>query len=140
MFEILEHTADIGLRAEGATAEEAFASAAEGLVAIAMEVENIQSAETRIVSAAGDDWESLAVNFLNEVLYTLDAARFAACRFEITRIEESADGFRIEARAWGEPRDPVRHRPRLVVKGVTWHQLKVSPTPGRWTIEVFLDI
>jgi SHS2 domain-containing protein len=40
----------------------------------------------------------------------------------------------------GEPRDDVRHAPRLVVKAVTFHQLHVWESGGVWQADVFLDI
>ena len=40
----------------------------------------------------------------------------------------------------GGPRDPERHSWELIVKAVTYHQLKVHQKNGRWEPEVFLDI
>ena len=47
---------------------------------------------------------------------------------------------RIEAAAWGEPRDAARHPARVIVKAVTYHQLRVAETPEGWVAEVYLDI
>jgi SHS2 domain-containing protein len=40
----------------------------------------------------------------------------------------------------GEPRDPLRHRARLIVKAATYHQLKIERRSGLWVAEVYLDI
>jgi SHS2 domain-containing protein len=40
----------------------------------------------------------------------------------------------------GEPRDAARHRARLIVKAVTYHQLKIERRGGVWAAEVYLDI
>ena len=68
MFEVLEHTADIGVRARGADAAEMFRNAALGLQSIVLEPENAQPKLEYPIAAAGEDYESLLVNFLNEVL------------------------------------------------------------------------
>ena len=136
MFEVLEHTADTGFRAWGATREAMFAAAAEALVSIAIEIADVEPRSPYEIGARGEDEESLLVNFLNEVLYQLDGARIAFRRFEVNQIE----GDRIAATGWGEPRDAERHRARIVVKGVTYHQLRITHTLERSEAEVYLDI
>jgi SHS2 domain-containing protein len=136
VFEILEHTADIGLRAWGATLQEAFESAATALSAIVVELDDIEPRLAYPIAASGDDDQSLLVNWLDETLYYLDARRIVLRRF---RIEHFGDG-RVAGQAWGEPRDPVKHRPKVIVKGVTYHQLKIEQRPDGWQVQVFLDI
>jgi SHS2 domain-containing protein len=136
VFEILEHTADIGLRAWGATLQEAFENAATALSAIVVELDDIEPRIAYPIAASGDDDQSLLVNWLNEALYYLDARRIVLRRF---RIEHFGDG-RVAGQAWGEPRDPVKHRPKVIVKGVTYHQLKIEQRPDGCQVQVFLDI
>jgi SHS2 domain-containing protein len=136
MFEILEHTADIGFRARGHTLAELFESAAEALVATALEIDDVSPRQSYALAAEGEDLESLLVNWLSEVLYLLDGGRVAMRRFEIREITSS----RVAAEAFGEPWDPARHRAKLVVKGVTYHQLRIAPDEDGWRAEVYLDI
>lgn len=136
MFEILEHTADIGFRAWGRTREEMFESAAMALESIAIEIEHVEPKLQYPIAAAGEDDESLLVNWLNEVLFYLDGRRVAMRRFRVEQLRPR----QVVAQAWGEPRDPDRHRPKLVVKGVTYHQLKIALDDRGWRAEVYLDI
>ena len=136
MFEILEHTADIGFRATGKSAAELFENAALALESIAVDMGRVEGRIAYPVAAAGEDYDSLLVNWLNEVLYYIDGERIVMSRFQIEQIQ--AD--KVVAQSWGEPRDPARHRPKLVIKGVTYHQLKVWQEAGVWRAEVFLDI
>jgi SHS2 domain-containing protein len=136
VFEILEHPADIGFRALGGTLAELFETAALALLSIACELDDILPRETHRVQAAGADYESLLVSWLNEVLYWFDGRRIAFRQFRVQEIEPE----RVTAVGWGEPRDALRHRPKLIVKAVTWHQLKVSSSNGGWMAEVFLDV
>jgi len=135
-FEILEHTADIGFRARGRTPAELFESAAEALVAIAVELEDITEREAYPLAAEGQDYESLLVNWLSEVLYWLDGKRVVMRRFRIREFS----ALRISGEGFGEACDPTRHRAKLMVKGVTYHQLKIGQEAGGWWAEVFLDI
>jgi SHS2 domain-containing protein len=136
MFEILEHTADIGFRATASSLPELFESAAIALVAMAMETENVEPRETHALSADGDSDESLLVNWLNEVLYHIDGRRLAMRSFQVRELSSS----RVSGDAVGEPRDPQRHPGKLIVKGVTYHQLKIEQNQAGWFCEVYLDI
>ena len=136
MFEILEHTADIGFLARAATIEELFAESAAALVAIAMEPNDIADGSGYPLAASGIDAESLLVNWLNEVLYWVDGERVTFHRFEFHEFTPVL----VRATGFGEPRDDLRHTPRLIVKGVTYHQLEVARDATGWSARVYLDI
>lgn len=136
MFELLEHTADVGFRATADTLPELFEAAAEALVSTAIEVDNVDPRESYPIIAQGGSRETLLVNWLSEVLYQLDGERRAMRRFKV----EELTAERVSGRAFGEPRDAARHAGRLIVKGVTYHQLKVEETPAGCVCEVYLDI
>jgi len=135
-FELLEHQADIGFRARGATMQALFASCASALVAMIIEVDGIQPTEQISLAAAGGDYESLMVNWLNEVLYWVDGRRVALAGFDVVWLDPA----RIECIAGGEPRDSRRHAPKRIVKAVTYHQLNVTETADGWVAEVFVDV
>ena len=138
-FEILEHTADIGLRAFGKTLPELFVNAARGMIAIAFEGEGqsqaVQSAQCRKLTARGEDREELLVHFLSEVLYALDTEGWRFGEFRIGRID--SDG--IEAEGWGDCKERSEHS-RVAVKAVTYHQVSVTQTEQGWEATVYFDI
>jgi SHS2 domain-containing protein len=135
-FELLDHPADIGFRTYGATLEELFANAARALVFIVLDPSNILPAQPILLSAEGSDYESLLVNWLNEVLYYVDGKRIAFGEFDISRLSSTC----IECIAKGEPRDPQKHPPKLAVKAATYHQLKVQRAENGWFAEVYVDV
>ena len=81
IFEVLEHTADIGFRAQASSLAGLFESAAEALAGIAMETSNILPREAYPLAAEADSTEALLVNWLSEVLFYIDAKHLAMCRF-----------------------------------------------------------
>lgn len=135
-FEFLEHPADIGFRAYGADLSGLFANCACALLALILDVSRIEPVEQYSISAEGSDYESLLVNFLNEVLYYVDGKRLAFADFLI----EELDQVHITCVASGEPRNRNRHHGKLVVKAVTYHQLRVAREGERWIAEVYVDI
>jgi len=136
MFELLEHTADIGFRVRARTRTELFEAAAEALMAVAIELDAVAPRHPYPLEAAGHDAESLLVNWLSEVLYLWDARRLALRDFRVRELTAE----RVAGEALGEPFDPGRHRAKLVVKGVTYHQLLIGQDSQGWFAQVFLDI
>ena len=136
MFEILEHPADVGFRARAGSLRELFEKAAEALVSIALEIEHIEQRESYPIEAEGDSNESLLVNWLSEVLYYLDGRQLAMRSFRVKDFGQN----RVSGDAFGEPRRQSRHRAKLVIKGVTYHQLKIEQTEQGWCCEVYLDV
>ena len=136
MFEILEHAADIGFRARAGNLPELFERAAEALVAIALETDRIERRECYPIEAEGDSSESLLVNWLSEVVYDLDGKQLAMRSFRVRDLSPN----RVSGEALGEPRRQSRHPAKLVIKGVTYHQLKIERTEYGWLCEVFLDV
>ena len=135
-FEVLEHPADIGFRAFGGTLPELFAHSALAMLSIAADPAATLPKEEYPLAVESGYRESLLVDWLNEVLYWFDGKRIAFRDFRVTQFRETA----IEAVVVGEPRDPLRHRARLIVKAVTYHQLKIERRGGLWVAEVYLDI
>jgi protein archease len=136
MFEVLEHPADVGFRAFGRTLPELYENSAWALLSIRGELEAIEARQEYPIQATGTDRESLLVNWLNEVLYLVDARQVALRGVRIDRLGEES----VESTGLGEARDPERHPLKVIVKAVTWHQLKIARVGERWVAEVYLDI
>jgi SHS2 domain-containing protein len=135
-FEILEHPADVGFRAHGATLEELFASAALALISIAGEIEAIEDRERREIVATGDDTESLLYAWLAEIVAIADADRLVLRRVEVT----SLGAGRVTGAAYGERYDRERHHSGTAIKAVTYHKFLVKQSGNGWIAEVFLDL
>ncbi len=145
-YEILEHPADVGLLARGASLAEMFENAAAGMMEIAVEPDGVTEREQKRIVADAPDREALLVNFLQEVLWLVDGEGWLARRVAVTQISDT----RVSATAFGEPRDAARHAMRVIIKAVTYHQLSVrqqsegqqseSQQSERWRAEVYFDI
>ena len=134
-FEFFEHTADVGIRAEGATLAEAFEAAAFGLFTHIADPARVVAREARTVHLEADAPETLLVDWLEEVRYLSEVEQLVFARFEV-QLHEAP--WRLEGRAWGERYDAAKHGHMHEVKAITRHGLKVETTPPR--VEVILDI
>ena len=121
-FELIEHTADIGLKAYGETLRDAFANAAVGMFSIMTDLEDVEEKETRRIEVKADDAEGLLFEWLNSLLYYFDVDMLLFKRIEINEFED----IRLSADCYGEPYDSSRHRLKMGVKSATYHQLEVD--------------
>ena len=135
-WEHFAHGADIGVRGLGATKARAFEQAALALTAVVTDPARVAPLQELPIAchAAGD--ELLLVAWLNAVVYEMAVRRMLFARFEV-RIHDG----RLQARAAGEPVSPARHEPAVEVKGATYTQLRVAPTPdGGWLAQTIVDV
>jgi SHS2 domain-containing protein len=141
-FELLEHTADVGIRARGATLEEAFEQATLGLAELLGALPPGRSSpggargheEVAIEVTAGDPG-GLLVDWLNEVLWLHEVRRHAAVA--AVRVER-VTGDRAVGSVTFSSTDPPADG--TFVKAVTYHRLRVGRDAGGWLTEVYLDV
>ncbi|TLZ54859.1 MAG: archease [Methanobacteriota archaeon] len=132
-FEELDHTADVGIRAYGATLEELFENAAAGMSSLIVDLESVKPRGEVEVRVKADDLEGLLVNWLQELLFLHETQHLVFCEFDV-----AIGGLDLTGRARGEAIDKRRHELKLAVKAVTYHRLKVDPEKG--VAEVIFDI
>lgn len=124
-YEFLEHTADAGLKAFGATVEEIFANAALGMFDLMTDVGTVSPRGEIEVLVDSQDAESLLVDWLTELLYVHEMENVYLCEFDVS-IEELS----LRARVRGETVDPAKHPAEVLVKAVTYHLIEVKPEEG----------
>jgi SHS2 domain-containing protein len=134
-FEVIEHTADIGIVARGKGLEEAFANAALGLFSLITDLDTVREMTSRELAAQARDPEGLLVEWLNGLIYLFDVENLLFSRFEFQELLPT----RLAARAYGEKADLSRHPIKMGVKAATHHMLKVEKGDG-YLVQVLFDI
>ena len=134
-FEIVNHTADVGIIAYGADVKQAFANAARGLFSLITELDDVREVLYRDIEVTATDKESLLVEWLNELIYRFDTENIIFKRFDITELDNTG----LRARSYGEKIDNSRHKLKTGVKAATYHLLKVDKDDG-YKVQVILDI
>ncbi len=136
MYELFEHTADLGLRVRARDLDTLFAEAAAALMSALLEDPGTVRADRPVgIEVSGTDREFLLFDWLKGLLLWFEADRLLFRRFDVAVRDDG-----LTATAWGEPFDPARHLLSHEVKAITYHELKVAPTPDGWLAEVIVDI
>jgi len=135
-FEIIDHTADVGVIAYGADLKQLFTNAALALFSLVTEPGSIRQELQRDVKIISEDKDSLLVEWLNELIYLFDAEHILFSRFDIERLTN--DG--LKASCYGENVDPLRHKIRIGVKAATYHMLKIDKDSNGYRVQIIFDI
>ena len=135
-YELLDHTADIGIVAFGGDLPEAFGSAAYAMFDILVDIGEIKEIDKYDLHVFANSIEELLVTWLDELLYRYETERFVCKRFVINDMDDRS----LYAIVFGEKIDPDRHEVKTEIKNVTYHQLRVEETDEGWEVQVIFDV
>ena len=135
-FRLLEHTADMGIEAQGDSLAALFRQTALGLRQIITACSDIHSRQEVLVELQAQDREELLVNWLSELLFLLEARQLLPAEFAI----DSISNCRLRAWVRGESLDSGRHFLEREIKAVTYHQIRVEQVADGWRAQVFVDL
>jgi SHS2 domain-containing protein len=135
-FEVIDHTADIGIVAYGADIKQVFANAALGLFSLMADLDDLKENVQRKLEISAEDVEVLLVQWLNELIYIFDVEHIIFKSFEIQELTST----QIRARCFGEKIDLKHHKPKREIKAATYHMLRMSKEDGGYKVQVIFDI
>lgn len=135
-FEIVDHTADVGIIAYGTNIEELFCNAALALFSLITEPGSIQEKSHLNLRVSSADRDSLLVEWLNELIYFFDAKHILFNRFDIESLTQN----QLKATCHGEDFDPMKHIVKRGVKAATYHMLRLDKNNDGYKAQIILDI
>lgn len=133
-YELIDHTADVGVKAYGKTVAEAFEHAAEAMFDIITDESMIDSIGEYDIQLEAPDLEQLLVDWLSKLLFLNDAENLVFGKFQVT-----IDANRLSARVFGEKYNTKKHKMGVEIKAVTYHILQVNKKDPIF-VQVLFDI
>jgi SHS2 domain-containing protein len=135
-FEILDHTADIGLIVYGSNLKALFENAGEAFFHLITDLKKVRRRVERRINIGGESLDRLMVDWLSELLYLHDVENLLFKGFKVESIGE--DGLRAVVK--GEPFQEQTHVIKTEVKAVTYHQIEVRQENGGWRAQIIFDL
>ncbi len=135
-FEILDHTADIGIVVYGENLKALFENAGEAFFHLITDLRKVRRRTERRVNIGGESLDRLMVDWLSELLYLHDVENLLFKGFEVDSVGQ--DG--LKAIVKGEPFQEGVHVIKTAVKAVTYHQIEVRQGKKGWKAQVILDL
>jgi len=137
-FEFFDHTADALFRAYGRDLIEAFSNAAFALSAIMTDIELVSPNRKRRLVVESKNEESLLYDFLEEIIYLIDAENFFLSKIAELKISCQAFKCRLEAELLGD--DASNYTVYAIVKAITYNEMLIIKEPGFVTVQVVPDL
>ncbi|MBL7141651.1 archease [Patescibacteria group bacterium] len=132
-YELLEHTADLKIRAYGQDLKEVFSNMLKGMSESIQPVVSGQSPiVNRKVNIKSKDLESLLINFLSEALYLSDVNNEVYFKAEFKILTDKELKGKIKGKKFNSLQTEI--------KAVTWHDLEVKKIDDQWQAIVLFDI
>jgi len=139
-FEIIDHTADVGIKAHGSTLTELFENAARGMFAvIAGEKYKAQGSkiEKKIeINENKDNLEEILVSWLSELLYIFNREKIYLDNFRILSLNNNG----IKAETSGVNIDLYQSDLYTEIKAVTFHNLKIEEDIEGFSCTIIFDV
>lgn len=143
-WQLVAHTADVGIEADGEDAAGALENAALALTSVVTgrdDVHAIRADQEFHFELEAPDRPSLLVAFLAELLWILESAGLLWTGGGVTVRQNDAGEQVVEAQGNGVRFDPNLHGHGVEVKAVTYHDLRFERgKDGRMHVKVLLDI
>ena len=135
-YELLEHTADLGIKVWGTDLKELFIHSASAMYELIADIDSVKPAISIEVRAEAQDIDELLKNWLSELLYYFHVKDTLFSEFMIKELDEK----KIVSVAKGEKIDPKRHNLKHEIKAVTFHNLKIEEENQKLATEIIFDV
>jgi SHS2 domain-containing protein len=135
-FEILDHTADIGIIVYGEDLKALFENAGEAFFHLITDMRRVRRRVRRQIEIGKEGLERLMVDWLSELLYLHDVENLLFKEFKVESVGENG----LKAIVKGEPFQEGVHVIKTEVKAVTYHQIEVRKKNGKWRAQIIFDL
>jgi len=127
-YKFLDHATDAIIEVAAKDLKEAFATAADAEINLTLDQDKVEEMEEMEFTAHGKDIRYLLFSWLEEIPFVLITEGFAIRRLEFD-IEKN-EGYRINAKAFGEPLDVKKHNFKVEIKAPTFYDMEIRQDNG----------
>ena len=132
-YKFIEHTGDIKIQVYGKTLNEVFENSVIAISEYISRGKKIKSAKGKTVDVSGNDLESLFYNFLDELIYLIDADNFISVKAKV-----AIRGNNLHAELFGDSASDYKELDQI--KAATYSEMYVKKTPAGWEAQAVLDV
>ena len=127
-YKFLDHATDAIIEVTAKDLKEAFSVTSDAVINLTLDQDKVEEKEQKEFSANGKDLRYLLFNWIEEITFVLITEGFAIKRIEF-EIEEN-NGYKITAKAYGEPLDFHKHNFKVEIKAPTFYDMEIRQDNG----------
>ncbi len=135
-FEVIDHTADTGIRVQAPDLASLYREAARGMFGLITDLSVVDASMTQAITIEGIDETDLLVNMLRELLYMFNGEGKLVKNIEIDILSDTV----MKGRATCESYDPYKHAITCEIKAVTYAGGDIRKLPEGFEITIIFDI
>ncbi len=135
-FEVLDHTADIGLIVYGEDLESLFENAGKAFFHVITDLKKVRLRTEKRIEIRKESLERLMVDWLTELLYLHEVENLLFKEFKLESVGEEG----LRARVKGEAFQEGVHVIKTEVKAVTYHGIEVRKEKEGWRAQIIFDL
>ena len=135
-YQIIDHTADLGIIVEGEDEKNLFIRAAKAMTDLMVKDDIAKKTIIKDVSLQGDDFPDLMVKWLGEILYLFHGEKLLVHSIEI----KSISSIMLQSTLTLSSLEPKHHEVKREIKAVTYHQIYVDKVNDGWQARIIFDI
>ena len=127
-YKFLDHATDAIIEVTAKDLKEAFSVTADAVINLTLDQDKVEEKDQKEFSANGKDLSYLLFSWIEEITFVLITQGFAIKRVEFD-IDEK-EGYKINAKAYGEPIDLHKHNFKVEIKAPTFYEMEINQDKG----------
>ena len=135
-YELINHTADMGIKVWGESLQNLFTNAAYSMFDIMGELDKVKERNLIKIEIGPEELEELLADWLRNLLCRFNGEGYLLREFQIEEISKKG----LKAKVKGEKLDLSRHTLKTEIKAITYHGLEVKKTSQGWEAQVIFDV
>ena len=138
-YKFLDHATDAIVEVTAKDLQEAFSVTADAVINLTLDQKKVEEKTQKEFVAQGKDLRYLLFSWLEEIPFVLITEGFAIHRIEFDLNEEET-GYKINAKAYGEPLDFVKHNFKVEIKAPTFYDMEIKHDKQQVYMRFLLDL
>ena len=127
-YKFLDHATDAIIEVTAKDLKEAFSVTADAVINLTLDQDKVEEKDQKEFSANGKDLRYLLFSWIEEITFVLITQGFAIKRVEFDI--EQKEGYKINAKAYGEPIDLHKHNFKVEIKAPTFYEMEINQDKG----------
>ena len=127
-YKFLDHATDAIIEVTAKDLKEAFSVTADAVINLTLDQDKVEEKDQKEFSANGKDLRYLLFSWIEEITFVLITQGFAIKRVEFDI--EQKEGYKINAKAYGEPIDLHKHNFKVEIKAPTFYEMEIRQDKG----------
>ena len=139
-YKFLDHATDAIIEVTAKDLKEAFSVTADAVINLTLDQNKVEEKNQKEFVANGKDIRYLLFSWIEEITFVLITEGFAIKRVEFDIEQDNSEGYRINAKAFGEPLVFKKHNFKVEIKAPTFYDMEIRDGDNGVFMRFLLDL